>query len=157
MNLSLIAGATVVALTALTYSPGASADDMTSFATGGYANGLRTMAMMHMMDTNKDGMVSKDEWTAFQEKAFSALDTDKSGFLDEKEFMGSSEQTVTFATAGYARGLRTHEMFKKLDSDDGDGKISREEFLSYHQKIFEMLDRGKKGMVGPTDFIRKGS
>ena len=155
MNLSLIVGATVVALTALTYSPGASADDMSSFATGGYAKGLRTMDMMHRMDTNKDGMVSKEEWTAFQEKVFSALDTDKSGSLDEKEFMGSGNQTVTFATAGYARGLRTHEMFKKLDSD-GNGKVSREEFLSYNQKIFEMLDTGKQGMVGPTDFIRKG-
>ena len=155
MNLSLIAGATVVALTALTYSPRASADDMSSFATGGYAKGLRTMAMMHMMDTNKDGMVSKDEWTTYQEKVFAAMDTDKSGSIDEKEFMGSSNQAVTFATAGYARGLRTHEMLKKLDSN-GDGKVSHDEFLSYQQKVFEMLDTGKKGMVGPTDFIRKG-
>ncbi len=46
-------------------------------------------------------------------------------------------------------------MFKKLDAN-GDGKVSHDEFLSYQQKIFEMMDTGKKGMVGPTDFILKG-
>lgn len=155
MNPSLVAAAAVIALTSLTYSPCASADDMASFATGGYAKSLRTSAMMHMMDANKDGMVSKDEWTAFQEKTFSALDADKSGALDEKEFMAAGSKPVTFATAGYARGLRTGEMFKKLDAN-GDGKVSHDEFLSYQQKIFEMMDTGKKGMVGPTDFILKG-
>src|SRR2546430_12249625 len=38
------------------------ADDMVSFATGGYAAGLRTMEMMHIIDTNKD------EWIAFQDR-----------------------------------------------------------------------------------------
>jgi len=58
------------------------ADDMTSFATGGYATGLRTAEMMHMIDANKDGMVSKDEWVAYQERVFKALDKDTDGSLD---------------------------------------------------------------------------
>ena len=61
---------------------------------------------------------------------------------------------VSFATGGYASSLQTHEMFKKIDTD-GDGTISKEEFLNFHRKVFEMLDKGKKGMVGPTDWIRK--
>jgi Ca2+-binding EF-hand superfamily protein len=152
---TLMAGSAAVALATLFYVPNASADDMASFASGGYARSLRTMAMMHMIDTNKDGMISQDEWTTYQEKTFAALDTNKSGFLDEKQFVGSGSQTMAFATAAYARGLRSNAMFKHVDSN-GDGKISHDEFISYQQKIFEMLDSGKKGMVGPTDFIRKG-
>ena len=45
-------------------------------------------------------------------------------------------------------------MFRKIDAD-GDGSISKDEVLSYHRKVFEMLDTTKKGMVGPTDWIRK--
>jgi hypothetical protein len=29
-------------------------------------------------------------------------------------------------------------------------------FLAYHRKIFDMLDKQKKGMVGLVDFIRPG-
>ena len=43
----------------------------------------------------------------------------------------------------------------KIDAN-GDGKISREEFLAYHRKIFDMLDKQKKGMVGLVDFIHPG-
>jgi hypothetical protein len=143
-----------LALIPLVYVPPALADDMVSFATGGYASALRTMDMMHMIDTSHDGMVSKDEWTAFEEKAFAALDNDKSGLIDEKEFMSPVDPRTAFATAAYTSNLQTHEMFKKIDTD-GDGTISKEEFLSFHRKVFEMLDRTKKGMVGPTDWIRK--
>ena len=77
------------------------------------------------------------------------------GAVEEAEFMGPDKENVAFATAAYARGLRTNEMFKKIDAN-GDGKISRDEFTEYQRQVFDMLDKGKKGMLGPADFIRKG-
>jgi hypothetical protein len=53
----------------------ASADDLVSFAAGGYARGLRTEAEMHKIDTDGDGKVSNAEWLAYQEKVFAALDS----------------------------------------------------------------------------------
>ena len=74
---------TVIACAAaLTYTLGASADDMVSFATGGYARGLHSEKLMHKIDTDGDGMVSKDEWIAFQEKVFAMLDKNKTGMID---------------------------------------------------------------------------
>ena len=130
-------------------------DEVASFATGGYASGLRTKETMHKMDANGDGMVSKDEWMSFQNRMFDALDKDKSGFLDEAEFTAPFNENLAFATAAYAHGLMTKSMFTKIDTN-GDGKISREEFLAYHRKVFEMLDKQKKGMVGLVDFIHPG-
>src|SRR5580693_3941409 len=86
-----------VVLAALMCASLASADDMASFATGGYARGLRTMAEMHKIDTDGDGTVSKAEWLAYQEKVWIALDKDKNGTVDEKEFLAPSHEMATFA------------------------------------------------------------
>jgi hypothetical protein len=143
---------------ALTYSVVSLADDMVSFATGGYASGLRTQEMMHKIDTNGDGMISKDEWLAYQEKVFAMLDKNKTGTLDAKGFIDpSGGDLVTFATGGYARGLRTKEMMHKIDTD-GDGTISHDEYMAYQLKIFEMMDTSTthKGMLGPQEMFATG-
>jgi hypothetical protein len=134
----------------------AHADDMVSFATGGYARGLRTMAEMHKIDTDGDGTVSKAEWLAYQEKVFAALDKDKTGEIDEKEFLAPSSDMATFATGGYARGLQTKAMMHKIDTD-GDGKVSHDEFIAYQSKIFDMMDTGKSGSLGPREFLARGT
>ena len=131
------------------------ADDMVSFATGGYATGLRTMETMHMIDTDKDGTVSQDEWTAFQNKVFDALDQNHTGLLDAKEFYGEPMGAVSFAPGAFIKGLRTKAMFEKM-APDGDGKISREQFLKYQQKVFDMMDKDNTKQLTAGEFIVKG-
>jgi hypothetical protein len=146
-RLTLISAALLVASLA-------HADDMVSFATGGYARGLRTMAEMHKIDTDGDGTVSKAEWLVYQEKVFAALDKNKTGVVDEKEFLSPSSDMATFATGGYARGLQTKAMMHKIDTD-GDGTVSHEEFIAYQSKVFDMMDKTKSGSLGPQEFLGK--
>lgn len=131
--------------------------DMASFATGGYASGLRTMAMMHKIDTNHDHMISRDEWLSFQNKVFAMLDRNHSGKIDETEYMRGNPALASFATGGYASGLLTREMFDKIDANH-DGTISHDEFIDYQLKVFDMMDtsRAHKGMLGPAEFFATG-
>jgi Ca2+-binding EF-hand superfamily protein len=154
-NNILTATLALALLTLLVHVAPAAADEPVTFGTGGYASAMHTKEMMHKMDTNGDNMVSKDEWTAFQERAFAALDKDNSGFITEAELMATPDDQFAFATAAYARGMKTHEMFMKLDAN-GDGKVTREEFLAFHRKVFDMMDKQKKGKIGLVDFIRPG-
>jgi Ca2+-binding EF-hand superfamily protein len=142
----------------LVYSAASIADDMASFATGGYARGLRSEKLMHKIDANGDGMISKDEWIAYQEKVFAMLDRNKTGALDAKTFVDpSGGDLVSFATGGYARGLRTAAMMHKIDTD-GDGTISHDEYIAYQTKIFDMMDTSTahKGMVGAKEMFATG-
>ena len=140
---------------AVSFSAASFADDMVSFATGGYASGLRSMKLMNKMDTNGDGMVSRDEWIAFQEKAFAMLDKKKTGTVDAKQFISADGgDMVSFATGGYARGLRTKAMMHKIDTD-GDGTVSHDEFIAYQTKVFDMMDTSTahKGMIGKEEVM----
>ena len=132
-------------------------DDMASFATGGYATGLRNMAMMHKIDANHDHMISRDEWISFQNKMFAMLDKNNTGKVDQTEYMRGYPALASFATGGYASGLLSREMFDKIDANH-DGTISRDEFIDYQLKIFDMMDTSTahKGMLGPAEFFATG-
>lgn len=55
--------------------------------------------LLLMMDTDKNGKISKQEWMNFMSAEFDRLDTDKSGELDPKELQQSSLEPTTFPKA----------------------------------------------------------
>jgi hypothetical protein len=143
---------------ALGYGSGALADDMTSIATGGYVSGLHSMALMHKIDTDGDGTVSREEWVAFQDKVYAMLDKNKDGNVDAKEFMSDKKEMAGFATGGFARGLQTMDMMHKIDAN-GDGMVTHDEFIAYQNKVFDAMDAstGHKGKLGADAFGSGGA
>jgi EF hand len=139
---------------ALTHSVMSTADDIVSFATGGYARGLRSEELMKKM-SGGGGALTKDQWLAFHEKVFLMLDKKKTGVIDAEEYVSVSDGDVaTFATGGYARGLRTNEMMDKIDTNR-DGTISQAEFTAYMTKLFDMMDTSvtHKGTIGKEEVM----
>jgi len=143
----------------LFFSLSAVADDVASFATGGYAAGLRSKEMMNIIDTDGDGTISRAEWDAYQEKVFNALDTHKRGKLNTTIFAGRTEVRLgtSLATGGYARGLASAELAHKIDAN-GDGWISREEWMTYQGKIFDMMNTSvtHEGALGVDELFATG-
>ena len=70
--------------------------------------------------------------------------------------LSRADDVPQFATAGYARGMRTQEMMNKVDTD-GDGMVSRKEWLAFHEKVFAMLDKDHKGSVSASEFVHSNT
>jgi Ca2+-binding EF-hand superfamily protein len=135
-----------------------------TFATGGYARGgkgMRTMEMMKTMDKDGDHIVTKDEFMAYHEKMFAMMDSKKKGMLDKDDWLSeqrmASDGSVSFGTGGYARGgegMRTMKMMKAMDKD-ADHKVTKQEFMAYHDKIFAMMDKNKDGKLSADEWLEK--
>lgn len=82
-------------------------------------------------DLNHDGVVTRDEWKQYAGELFDAADTNHDGFVDRTEY-------VTIVSTD--RMFQTVE-FSYYDAN-GDGKLSREEFVSKPNRAFVLLDKG---------------
>ena len=56
--------------------------------------------LLLLMDTDKDGKISKQEWIKFMSDEFDRLDKDKNGYLDVKEITLSRVRASHFADVG---------------------------------------------------------
>jgi Ca2+-binding EF-hand superfamily protein len=135
------------------FSATASADAM--LGTGGYNREMHTMAMMKMLDADGNHMVSTAEFDDYYGKIFDELDTDKDGSIDAKEWVGvKGSSKIDIATGGYSRQLRTMKMMGMMDAD-GDHKVTKDEFINFHKKIFEAMDKDGKGELNPQEWLAK--
>jgi len=56
--------------------------------------------LLLLVDTDKKGKVSKQEWMKFMEAEFDRLDKPKTGYLDIKELMQSQLRVSRFSSVG---------------------------------------------------------
>jgi hypothetical protein len=56
--------------------------------------------MFLVMDSNKDGMVSRDEYLAYMGKQYDMMDGGKKGMLTKSQFMDKKMMASTFPLAG---------------------------------------------------------
>ena len=49
---------------------------------------MKPMEVMHMMDSDKSGYVTKEEFLKFQEEVFNKMDREKTGKVTAEEWMG---------------------------------------------------------------------
>lgn len=66
---------------------GTKSTNKVSIATGGYSRELRSMKMMGMMDKDGDHKVTKDEFIAYHDMLFSAMDKSGDKQIDGQEWL----------------------------------------------------------------------
>lgn len=130
------------------------ADDV-MLGTGGYNRAMRDMSLMKMLDSDGDHKVTNAEYTSFYEAAFDKLDKNGDGSLDAKEWTGTKgDGTAMVGTGGYNRQLRKIAMMNKMDAD-GDHKVTKEEFLNFHQSVFNTMDKSGDQELSPQEWAAR--
>lgn len=84
-------------------------------------------------DRNRDGVVTCEEWKAYAAELFDAADANRDGFVDATE---------------YTKIVSTDRMFQTADvayyDANGDGKLSRAEFVDKPNRAFVLLDKSNQ-------------
>jgi Ca2+-binding EF-hand superfamily protein len=102
------------------------------------------VAQLQKADANGDGAISRDEFAKFRAAQFDRRDTNKDGFITAADKPARADAKAD-TDAGPGR-------FMKAADTNGDGKISRDEFVSGGGKMFDRLDANKDGVIAKAEF-----
>lgn len=112
-------------------------------------------------DLGGDGVVSLEDITTRRGDVFLTFDADENGALDAEEYMYFDEARAndmeTNGGHGQGNGMRraSEGMTLAFNDTDGNGEVSREEFLAHAPDWFAILDRNGDGGVTTADFGRQ--
>lgn len=109
--------------------------------------------MIKAMDTNKDGMVSKDEFLAYEKTQFEAMDTNHDGQVTVAEMDAARMAKLKIKTA-IALIPASATIIKPMDSNN-DGMVSAEEHATAAEKDFNTMDANHDGQLS-ADEMRIG-
>jgi Ca2+-binding EF-hand superfamily protein len=111
------------------------------FAQASSSTDLATGAMHFSataMDTDNDGMISKDEFMKYHADMWDKMTKDSNGS------MSAADAGTAFARGGM------HVNVKKMDADH-DGTISKDEFMSYEANHWALLPKDANGEISVAD------
>ena len=93
-----------------------------------------TVQLLRLMDTDKNGTVSRAEFDNFMNKEFDSLDVNHDGQLDANEL------------ARLHWNYLSTQLLPLMDKDHS-GKVSRQEFMGFMNQEFDRLDTNHDGLL----------
>lgn len=128
---------------------------------GGRGGPGHAMMMLRAADANGDNSITQAEVDTLQAEMFAWMDRNEDGFLDDADRspMHARMQAIRAEQGGMAggRGARRGDRgpgggagMTQADAD-GDGRVSRAEFLGREDRMFGMLDADENGVVTPEE------
>lgn len=109
-------------------------------------------------DSDGDGAVTVDEAGARRADVFASFDANEDGFLDAEEYVTFDEARANDMAqneGGQGKGamMRAADgMLLARNDIDGDGKVSRDEFLGQAAAWIAEMDRNGDGVITTADF-----
>ena len=91
VGMALLAAIIMASFASVSFAAGTGQMDIQKlWQSSGYATpgkGMRTMKMMHMMDTNKDNKVTKEEFMAYHAMIWEKMDKSGKGYMMEEDWI----------------------------------------------------------------------
>lgn len=116
-------------------------------------------------DQNDDGIVTLAEVTERRDGIFASFDQDDDGFLSADDYILFDEARANDQAnnhggqgrgqGGQGGGRNSEGMTLRFNDTDGDGQVSRAEFMAKSTDWFQMIDRNGDGELTPKDFGRR--
>ncbi|MCF6304749.1 MAG: EF-hand domain-containing protein [Rhodobacteraceae bacterium] len=129
-----------------------------ALTTSAFAQGAPGWGFLNNWDFNEDGQVTLEEATERRGDIFLTFDDNEDGILNADEYAGF-DNARAIDQEGKTPPINTGRqgatgMTLEFNDIDGDGQISREEFISRTAAWIALLDSNADGVVTSADFVR---
>ena len=107
-------------------------------------------------DQDGDGAVTLAEATERRDMVFGTFDANEDGFLDAEEYdlFDEARPNDMAHNGGHGEGMQrlAQGLMRDFNDTDGDGMVSKDEFLTRTGDWFAMIDTNGDGAVTTDDF-----
>jgi Ca2+-binding EF-hand superfamily protein len=107
--------------------------------------------LLLLMDKDKNGTVSKEEFLQYLSQAFDRLDVNKSGQLERNELTRAKFSFSKRTRAATATDVR--QLVRMMDTDKN-GTVSKDEFMQFMSQTFDRLDVNTSGQLERDEMRR---
>jgi Ca2+-binding EF-hand superfamily protein len=147
MTTTALAAVLALGLTAVSPSAG-QAEPGGQKSGAGWDPARKGQMMLDRFDTNKDGTITLEEFTAVHDARFEAADTNSTGEITLEQWLESRPGQ------GY-RTDRAEARFNRLDTNN-DGVLSKDEVRSSGERKFTRMDSNGDGVITQDDLAQMG-